>query len=381
MKWNLKLGRYFGIDVYLHFTFLLLLGLIGAAHWLTGRTVGAALGGVLFFSAIFLCVLLHEFGHALAARRFGIGTKDIVLLPIGGVARLERMPERPLQEFWIAVAGPAVNVVIAGALGLGLMLTGGWVSWSELSTTTGSFAERLLVVNLFLVLFNLLPAFPMDGGRVLRSLLALRLDHARATRIAGRIGQGMAVLFALVGVLTNFMLLIIALFVWLGAAREMSAAGTRSALSGVRVRQAMLTQYQSLPPEASLDSATGLLLAGSQADFPVLDGGQLMGLLERRHLVEGLKRLGPSARVADVMVRDFPRTQPDEVLTELLSRLGDADFTTIPVVKDDRLEGLLTMENLHELLLVQSAVEHTAGAVAGTRETLIPRPPPLPVGS
>lgn len=381
MNWNLKLGRYFGVDVYLHVTFLLLLGLVGSAHWLAGRSLEAALGGVVFFGAIFLCVLLHEFGHALAARRFGIGTKDIVLLPIGGVARLERMPERPVQEFWIAVAGPAVNVVIGATLGLGLWLTGGLVPLTELSTTGGSFAERLLMVNLFLVLFNLLPAFPMDGGRVLRSLLALRLDFTRATQIAGRIGQGMAVVFALVGLLTNLMLLIIAVFVWLGATREMAAADTRFALGGVRARQAMLTQYQALPPEATLGAATSLLLAGSQADFPVISGGRLLGLLERRHLVDGLKRFGPSARVADVMAREFPTTWPDEPLTSLLARLGDTEYTTIAVLSEDRLEGLLTMENINELLLVKSAVKGETSRRADLRETMIPRPPPLTVGS
>lgn len=381
MNWNLKLGRYFGIDVYLHVTFLLLLGLIGSAHWLAGRSAEAALGGVLFFCAIFLCVLLHEFGHALAARRFGIGTKDIVLLPIGGVARLERMPERPVQEFWIAVAGPAVNVVIGAALGLGLWLTGSFVPLRELSTTSGSFAERLLMVNVFLVLFNLLPAFPIDGGRVLRSLLALRLDFARATQIAGRIGQGMAVVFVLVGLLTNLMLLVIAVFVWLGATREMAAAGTRSALGGVRAREAMLTQYQALPPDATLGAATSLLLAGSQVDFPVISNRRVIGLLERRHLVDGLKRFGPNARVADVMAREFPTTWPEEPLTGLLSRLGDTEFNTIPVLSEDRLEGLLTMENLNEFLLVQSAVRIEPGGQANLRATLVPRPPPLPVGS
>ena len=216
---------------------------------------------------------------------------------------------------------------------------------------------------------------------MLRSLLALRLDFARATRIAGRIGQGMAVIFALVGLLTNFLLLLIAVFVWLGATREMAAAGTRSALGGVRARQAMLTQYQALPPEATLGAATSLLLAGSQADFPVTSGGRMVGLLERRHLVEGLKRFGPGARVADVMARAFPTTWPEEPLTALLGRLGDTEFTTIPVLSEDRLEGLLTMENLDEFLLVQSAVRIEPGGQAKLRATLVPRPPPLPVGS
>ena len=188
-KWSFKLGRILGIDVYLHATFLLLLGLIASAHAVAGGSLVAGLSSVSFLGAIFLCVLLHEFGHALMARRYGIKTRDITLLPIGGVAHLERMPNKPAQELWVALAGPAVNVVIAGALAAWLSVTNSWSALTSLSSTSGPFAERLLAVNAMLVLFNLLPAFPMDGGRVLRALLAMRLDYARATRIATITGQ------------------------------------------------------------------------------------------------------------------------------------------------------------------------------------------------
>src|SRR5512135_2400460 len=161
MKWSLKIGRILGIDVYIHSTFLLLLGFVGVAHWLAGRNLETALTGVLFFGGMFLCVLLHEYGHALAARRYGIATRDITLLPIGGVARLERMPDKPSQELVVALAGPLVNVVIAAGLYVGLWLKGHWPHLVSLSTTSGSLVERLIVVNGFLVLFNLLPAFPM----------------------------------------------------------------------------------------------------------------------------------------------------------------------------------------------------------------------------
>ena len=199
MGWSLHLGRWLGIDVYIHITFLLLLAFIGVNHGIAARSVDAALSSVLFFVGLFICVLLHEYGHALAARRYGVATRDITLLPIGGVARLERMPEKPSQEFVVALAGPAVNVVIASGLFLGLQVGGWWQPLATLSTTSGNLFERLLVANVFLVLFNLLPAFPMDGGRVLRSLLAMRMEHGRATRIAARIGQGMAVLFGFAG--------------------------------------------------------------------------------------------------------------------------------------------------------------------------------------
>lgn len=196
MKWSLKIGRFLGIDVFVHFTFLLLLVFIGFVHWQATDSLAAAAGGMGFVLALFLCVLLHEYGHALAARRYGIRTRDITLLPIGGLARLEKMPEKPMQEFWVALAGPAVNVAIALLLFGGLAATGRLAPADELSLVAGPALQRLMAVNLFIVAFNLLPAFPMDGGRVLRAVLATALGRRRATAIAANIGQGMAILFA-----------------------------------------------------------------------------------------------------------------------------------------------------------------------------------------
>ena len=305
MKWSFKLGRLLGIDVYVHVTFLLLLGFIGLAHWTAGRSLEAALGGVLFFASLFLCVLLHEYGHALAARRYGIGTRDITLLPIGGLARLERMPEKPMQELIVALAGPAVNVVIAGGLLAGLFLRNTWQLPSAFSVTSGGFIERLLMVNVFLVLFNMLPAFPMDGGRVLRSLLAMRMEYARATSIAAAIGKGMAVIFGFVGLFSNPMLLLIALFVWIGATQEAAAAQMKSSFTGATVRDAMLTDFRALSPQDSLADATKLLLAGSQTDFPVVDGGRVVGILDHAALFEALRERGDLALIGDVMSPQF----------------------------------------------------------------------------
>ncbi|WP_345348415.1 site-2 protease family protein [Candidatus Villigracilis affinis] len=190
MKWQWKLGKFAGIDVYVHATFLLLIAWVGYSHWLENNNWGEVFSGILFILALFACVVLHEYGHALTARKYGIKTRDITLYPIGGVARLERMPEKPIEELWVALMGPAVNVVIAAGLFAYLYLTSSLVPLSELTMASGSFLERLMTVNITLVLFNLIPAFPMDGGRVLRALLAMRMDYVRATQIAASIGQG-----------------------------------------------------------------------------------------------------------------------------------------------------------------------------------------------
>jgi Zn-dependent protease/predicted transcriptional regulator len=380
--WSIKLGRLLSIDVYVHFTFLLLLGFIGVSHWMAERSPAAAANGMLFFVALFGCVLLHEFGHALMARRYGIQTRDITLLPIGGLARLERMPDKPMQELWVALAGPAVNVVIAAGLAAWLSLTNSWQPLSSLSTTAGGFAERLLAVNVFLVVFNLLPAFPMDGGRVLRSLLALRLDYARATRIAARIGQGMAALFGLAGLFGNPMLLLIALFVWIGAGQEAAAVEMKSSFAGVRVREAMLTDFRGLSPRETVGDAARLLLAGSQQDFPVLEKGEVVGVLTHTQLLEALRDRGVNVPVGDVMERDFQMASADEELDAALGRVEPGRATLLPVIWNRQLVGLLTAENVGEFYMIRRALSGGGGRRPPAPPVIrIPRvmPPPLTI--
>ena len=360
--WSFRLGRMLGVDVYVHFTFLLLLGFIGVAHGLAGRSLDAALTGVLFFAGIFLCVLLHEFGHALAARRYGIKTRDITLLPIGGLARLERIPEKPVQELVVALAGPAVNVVIAAGLAVGLWLGGYWQTLSSLSLTGGNMYERLLLANLFLVAFNLIPAFPMDGGRVLRSLLAMRLGPVRATNLAAAIGKGIAVVFGFVGLFTNPMLLLIALFVWIGASQEAAAVEMKSAFDGVPVRAAMLTQFETLSPPTTLGDASQILLAGSQQDFPVVERGQVVGLLTRERLFEALRDRGESQVVAEVMERNFQVARPEDLLDEVMGQSQPERPAAIPVLHNGRIAGLLTPDNIGELYMISAALRARGAA-------------------
>jgi len=382
MKWSLKLGRFLGIDVYIHFTFLLLLGFIGLSQAMAGGGMAAAVNSMIFFLSLFGCVLLHEYGHALMARRYGIPTKDIMLLPIGGVARLERMPDRPIQELWVALAGPAVNVVIAAALGAWLTLTNSWEPISALSATKGGLAERLLGINVFLVLFNLLPAFPMDGGRVLRSLLAMRMQYARATRIAARIGQGMAVLFGFAGLFGNPMLLLIALFVWIGAGQEAAAVEMKSSFAGARVREAMLTDFRGLSPQDTVGDAARLMLAGSQQDFPVLEKGEVVGVLTHTRLLEALRDRGANAPVGEIMENEFQMASADEELDAALGRIEPGRATLLPVILNRQLVGLLTAENVGEFYMIRRALAGGSGSRPPFPPVIrIPRvmPPPLPI--
>src|SRR5215211_3263763 len=281
MKWQWKLGTFAGIDVFVHSTFLLLIGWIGYRHWLDYGTLAKVAEGILFILALFLCVVLHEYGHALTARRYGIKTRDITLYPIGGVARLERMPDKPIEELWVALMGPAVNVVIAAIIFVYLYLSRGLVPMTDLTVASGSFAARLMAVNISLVLFNLIPAFPMDGGRVLRALLAMRMDYVRATQIAANIGQGLAFVLGFIGLFNNPFLLFIAFFVWIGASQEASMVQMKNSVSGIPVTRAMLTDFKTLSPRDTLSQVVGLILAGSQHDFPVLDAtGKVIGILE-----------------------------------------------------------------------------------------------------
>lgn len=355
MKWSLKLGRFAGVEVFVHWTFLILLAWIFVTQLGAGEDVRAALWGVGFVLALFSCVVLHEFGHALAARRYGIQTRDITLLPIGGVARLERMPENPRHELWVALAGPLVNVGIAGVLFAMRTIAGGAPQEAELAATLmrGDFVTRLMTLNLFLAVFNLLPAFPMDGGRVLRALLAVRLGRRRATQIAANIGQAMAMALGLLGLLFNPFLVFIAFFVYLGAGAEAQMVELTSFMRGLTVRDAMQTRFRTVEPEASLSVAVGELLAGSQQDFPVVAEGNAVGMLCRRDLVKALTERGPGSP----MSRDCLPVQADEPLENAFETLRHKECSALPVMDDGHLAGVLTVDNLSELVMVNTALE------------------------
>lgn len=364
MKWSWRIGRLAGIELRVHATFFILLAWLALAYYRQGGSAAAAIGGVVFILALFASVVLHEFGHALMARRFGVPTKDITLLPIGGVARLEYIPDKPKQELAIALAGPAVTLAIALILAAILMLSG--VSL----TTTSRAAERaagvplggtsllvqLVWVNVSLLLFNLLPAFPMDGGRVLRAALALRGDYAQATANAARVGRVFALIFGIVGLMYNPLLVLIAIFVWLGAAAESGAVQQRTFLDGVNVDRLMIRDVSTLTPADSLDTALHHVLEGFQHDFPVVEGGRVVGVLTRSALLNGLGRHGPSSPVAESMETSFRAATPNEPVERALGRLRECRCQAIPVLEDGHLCGVLTAENIAEFVMIGTAL-------------------------
>jgi Zn-dependent protease len=306
----------------------------------------------IYLIALFSSVLLHELGHVAVSKRYGIATIEIVMFPIGGLARLERLP-KPHEELWIALAGPAVNVLIAGAIYA-------WLGWandirnlSELVVPTDrNLLQRIAIGNLILAGFNMLPAFPMDGGRVLRALLARWMGEAEATRKAAGAGQILAILMGLLGLLGgNFMLVFIALFVYLGAAQENAAVQGRFLIGQTPVRAAMITDFRTISHGSTLRDAADLLLASSQQDFPVTSGDQVLGLLTRNDLLRGMASEGAEAYVAGSMKRNYVHVAPESELAEAVPLLGEN--ACVLVMEEDRLLGLLTRENVAEYLMLR----------------------------
>lgn len=360
MGWSIRLGTFRDISVRVHVTFALIV--VWAAWWGNadgGGLRGAAIG-IVSTLLLFLCVTLHEFGHSLTAQRYGIATRDITLYPIGGVASLERIPDKPGEELRIAIAGPVVNVVIAVALlAVGAALPG------DALTGIGTMVDRirdgdwgvivpyLALTNLWLALFNLLPAFPMDGGRILRAFLAHRLPHRRATTIAVGIGQAMALLFGLIGFTTgNPGLVLIAVFVWMGAGQEGAVTVVRSILGDATVEQAMTRpdNLLTLRPNDALSVAVDFLLSSAQSDFPVVDAdNRVVGILTADDLFRAIHD-GKSATVQQVMKTGLQSIHPKETLTEVQPHIAASGLRVMPVTdQNGRLVGTIALADIQEM--------------------------------
>jgi len=339
--------RVFGVPIRFHFTFILLLVFlifVGVGGKQSAATTAT------YVVALFGSVLLHEICHALVARLYGLQTLEIVMFPIGGVSRLESQPKAN-QEPLIALAGPAANLIIGVAL---LATQHDFLPLEKLAVPTdANLVERIALGNLLLGLFNLLPAYPMDGGRILRSLIALSKPEAQATQIAASAGRFLAIAMGLFGLLSqNFVLIFVALFVYLGAAQEGAAARGRSLTSGFPVRAAMITDFHTLSHSNTIREAGDLLLSTSQQDFPVMHGNEVIGLLTRSALLRAMLSAGPDSYVAAAMDRNFLRVPPDMSLTDALPLVSGAGSCAL-VMDSDQLVGLLTAENLYEFTLLR----------------------------
>ncbi len=323
--------RLLGVPVRLHFTFvLLLIGLV-----VIGLSSNQSPGNyTLFVLAVIASVMLHEFGHAFVSSLYGIRTLEIVMYPIGGVARLER-PPRPWEEFWIALTGPAVNLAIAVLIFAVLYSQKRVLNPFALVQPDANLADRIALANLVLAGFNLLPAFPMDGGRMLRAVLSRLKSEYEATRIATWSGRMLAISMGLYGFINMPMLAFVAFFIYLGAANEGAASRGRSLTQGIPVRAAMMTEYHTLAHGATIREAANLLLSTSQQDFPVVLGGQVLGLLGRNALLRGMAQEGPDSYIAGYMEREFPRVPPDRDLADVLPMMAHAGACVL-VMEDDR---------------------------------------------
>jgi Zn-dependent protease/CBS domain-containing protein len=341
-----------GVPVRLHFTFLLLLVFLVVTN-LASKVGGATF--TLYILGLFASVLLHELAHAFVASRFKVQTLEIVMFPIGGVSRMERTL-RPTEELWVSFAGPLMNLLIAAAIFGYMFYTNSNAPIKLADVTEASDANviaRLAFGNLLLAAFNLIPAFPMDGGRILRALLSYIRTEEEATRIASWLGRALAISIGLYGLLGSYpMLVFIAFFIYLGAAQEGAAALGRSLTHGIPVRSAMITEFHTLSQGDTVRHAADLLLSTSQQDFPIVHGSQVTGLLSRNLLVKAMASEGPDAYVAGVMDRDFLTLEPEMDLAEVLPLMAQAGQCAL-VMDGERLMGLLTTDNLSEFLLLR----------------------------
>ena len=357
MKGSVKIGKFLGIDVFIHWTFIILIAWIVMLQLRTNGDLLHILTAVGFILVLFLCVTLHEYGHALAARRYGIKTKHITLLPIGGIAMLEKMPEKPAQELIVALAGPLVNFVIAAVLMIYLYASGQPLFATQFITltTTDNFIQNLLKINLVLAVFNLIPAFPMDGGRALRAILALKLNRVLATRIAARIGQFIAILFVFWGLFSNPFLVFIGIFIFLAAQAETTFTQTHSMLSNTSVSDVTMRNYTTLDENDTLQAATQELLNGQVSNFLVLKNSSVVGTLSKKNLIKGITEKGMAYPVKDFMDKNFFVLQPEMLLEDVYKRMVAENIKILPVYSSDKLIGAVDTDNILEYLMIKNA--------------------------
>lgn len=361
MRGAFKLGNLMGIGIYIHWTFAILIAFIIFSNYQSGHNAVQIVWAVLFILSIFATVFLHELGHALAAKRYHIKTKDITMLPIGGLARLEKMPEKPSEELVVAIAGPAVNIALALITGLFVTLPNTNDLLAELSNgvNAGNFFLNFLVVNVWLALFNLIPAFPMDGGRVLRALLSMKFDRSIATNIAARIGQLLAIGFVLLGFYGNPMLIFIGFFIFLGAQAEAQFVQTKSTLMGYVLKDVLMRQYQTIEATETISVAVQMLLNSQYKSFLVMSSGQPVGILNRDQIIRTLSQQGTNELIVHVMDDKLIFLDANIPLEEAYEQMQQQQTTMVLVKENNDFVGIVDTENILEFILVKNATTAT----------------------
>ncbi len=347
MRWSFPVGKVFGIPIRVHYTFLLLLAFIWYAESsIYGPQTG--LNSVILWLLIFLCVLLHELGHSRVAQSYGLSIVSIVLLPIGGVSQITDIPKDPIKEVNITIAGPIVNFVIAGLLFAVGKLLDPSLAFSQISLQSGNILVDLFWANVMLGVFNIIPAYPMDGGRILRGILAMKRDYVEATRLAADVGKLFAIGFIVFGLFYNWWLILIGIFVFSGATSEMATTVIMTSLEKLIVSDLMVTDFKTISPEEPLTAVVEKSLHTFQHDFPVMSEGKFVGVLTRSAVIESLHNRLHETKVGEIAKTSFPTISPDGTAAEALTAMRAAHVTVAPVEKDGKLLGIITTEKLLE---------------------------------
>ncbi len=363
MKGSLNLGRYWGIKLGIHWTFIFLIAYVAYSNLSIGASINDTVWYIIFVLAVFVCVTLHEFGHALAAKYYGISTRDITLLPIGGVARLEKMPEKPIQEFVVAIAGPMVNFVISFFLVIYLVYVDGIVmpnTEQELAMMFTSIKENfwfiLLSSNLILAFFNLIPAFPMDGGRIFRAVLSFFIDRVRATQIASFLGQLASLGFVYLGFQGNPFMILIGIFIFFSARSEFNSVKNKSMMGLAKVKDIMMTNFTLLKHTDTISDAISLLMSGQEKDFIIIDEAENpVGVLSRNNIIKSIINGGSNQPISSAMENQIIKVAKDYSLEDVYGVMSEKGLDIVPVLENDKLIGVLNKENILEYMMLKEA--------------------------
>ena len=358
MKNSLYIGSPFGIKVTIHWTFLILIAIVVFIDVKNGSSINEILISVLFVLTIFGCVILHELGHSLAARKYGITTRGITLLPIGGLASLTKIPEEPQRELFVAIAGPLVNVAIATVISIILFITG--FNFSHLSIrylNLYEFLPALLVINVTLVIFNLIPAFPMDGGRLLRAGLAFKFNRVKATNIAAKIGQLIAIGFAFWGLFYNPLLIVIAAFVFIGARAELQDVRSKYFLEGKTIGDLVMKNYTLLNPEMKLDKVIEILMNGQEEEFIVMNGSMVAGVVTKNQILKGLSDYDKNASLFKIMDIDYFAVDINDKVKDIFEKFQTSTQKIAPVFENGEVVGIINFENMNKYIQVSEALK------------------------